>query len=1056
MIAPWPGETAAGRWHTSVPYGLAATIVDSAPASLASQQIWKPHPKQEGPTWWKADLGQKQTVRAVRVEWVKPGPVSVTAELSTDGVNWRPWSRANRKTEDEAESIITAAPAEAQYVRLEFNPSQFEGTRTIQILLGGRPGAATAWAPRIQRVWYEELRKYTPDDGFHRSDYADGDWKPIQVPGYWEVQRFSPPTWWQPDDTVGCYRRTFDVPESWRGRHVRLRFEGVNNSAQIWINGEEIGYHESGFTAFEYDVSPHLRYGDRNTIAVRVQKWTLTHEYDTDDVWFLGGIWRSVYLYSLPAARIDDYWIRTELDRDYRDAVLRARVTLRSAGAVRDASVEGELYDSSGSTVPLGNFRAQLPLGGREAIPVELAAHVPGPRKWTAETPSLYSLLLRLRVGNTVVHEFRTTVGFRQVEVRGASILLNGVPITIRGVVTTRANPTDADEPREQMFAREIRLLKEGNINAIRSHTTPLEEDFLDLCDRHGIYVIPDVPDVWVNEYDFRYLTDGNVLRAREIFEQHKNRASVIAWHIGNENGLSSVYRGMGQAALWLHEADTTRPVMICSNRADLAEFGTAINDQHYSPMTREEFLKPAAAPVVFGEFHALPEEIARLRDRGFVETWGRSFQLEWAEFRKRPWVAGGLICCWDDGSVNGDPGPRQWGVVDSKRQAKAVHYHIRKVFSPVQLALESVELQDGRVIANVAVQNEFNFTDLSGFRFQWRFTAFGKELRAGEEKWRVQPGNSARMEIAVELPGIPDRLEVSVIDTEGYAVQSESFPLRGTIRPAQDAREILSRIGAGEERSRALLRVRATSQGELTVTDAKGAELMRVQSLLFQRGRSREANVPIGALTCGEPAMRSESWSVPCSVEGKVAGSMVLELKPGTAHVSWNVTAAEELALREAGTVVRVAPAFTRLSWNRDSLWNAGEPGTHDGPLETNVPIEKFTAGISRRNIYWAEWKDSDRALLLIPDIARAALRSTQDGAFVVSDLLGAGDFLGKFDHDTIEQKVLAGERIAGGFTVVLLTPAQTLALDALPASAKDLTWSRRSAPPPSAGRAR
>jgi beta-galactosidase len=159
---------------------------------------------------------------------------------------------------------------------------------------------------------------------------------------------------------------------------------------------------------------------------------------------------------------------------------------------------------------------------------------IEAPHKWTAETPYLYTLVLRLKIDGRVVEEFKNTVGFRQVEVQGSRIVVNGVPIGIRGVVTTRANPNDAGESREKIFAREIRLLKEANINTIRSHTTPLEEDFLNLCDSAGIYVMPDIPYVWVPESDFRYLTDGVLARARDVFEQHKNHPSVILWHVGN------------------------------------------------------------------------------------------------------------------------------------------------------------------------------------------------------------------------------------------------------------------------------------------------------------------------------------------------------------------------------------------------------------------------------------------------------------------------------------------------------------------------------------------
>ena len=214
----------------------------------------------------------------VRVNWVKPSSVTVNAELSSDGTKWTPWasSVADGKSPD---TWIGGAATRARFVRLQFAPAQFPGTRQIEVFLSGPDGSLTPWLPLPQRAWYEELRKYEPSDGFHLPGYDDSSWASIGVPSYWEVAKFSEPTWWQPDDAVGYYRRSFTVPGNWQGRQVRLRFEGVNNSAQVWVNGQEVAYHESGFTVFELDVTPYVKFGQPNIIAVRACKWTLTHEY---------------------------------------------------------------------------------------------------------------------------------------------------------------------------------------------------------------------------------------------------------------------------------------------------------------------------------------------------------------------------------------------------------------------------------------------------------------------------------------------------------------------------------------------------------------------------------------------------------------------------------------------------------------------------------------------------------------------------------------------------------------------------------------------------------
>ncbi len=1033
MIAPWPSRVPEGRWQTAAPWPLSATILDTAPPSTGSQQLWKPHPDQKGASWWRADLGQKQAVSAFRIRWVKPAQVTVAAEVSDDGIRWTAWSKTVSRP-DEIETTVHGPATSARHVRLTFDPAHFEGTQKIDVFWTEPDGSKTLWQPRLQRAWYEALRKFSPVDGFPLPAYRDADWKDITVPGYWEVQRFSEPTWWQPDDAVGYYRRTFTLPPAWRDRTIRLRFEGVNNSAEVWVNGHEIGFHESGFTAFEFDVTPHLKFDGENSIAVRVAKWTLTHEYDTDDAWFLGGIWRDVYLYSLPASRMDDYWVRTEFDPQYRDAVLRAQIRLRTGEPHRaqNCTIEGVLYDADGTAVSLEGFRAQLTLAGRDALPVELASVVRSPRQWTAETPYLYSLVLRLRVDGVVRQEIKTAFGFRQVEVKGHSILLNGVPLKLRGVVTTRANPNDAGESWDKIFLREIRILKEGSINAIRSHTTPLEEDFLDLCDRYGIYVIPDVPDVWVNEHDFRNLTEGNVQRAAETFEQHKNHTSVIAWHIGNENGPSSAFRGMGRAALWLHEADRTRPVMICGDRADLAEFGTEVNDLHYFPMSKEQFKNPTSAPVLFGEFHAVHSQIARQQDQGFIETWGRSFKLEWAEFEKRPWVAGGLICCWDDGSVNGNLGPRQWGVVDSKRQAKPVHQQIREVFCPVRLALTSLDVRRSPALV---VSNGYNFTDLAGYRFSWKLLEAGSTVRSGTETCRLAPGNSVRLPLGLPSESSAEVLEVEVFDSLGYSIRKQLFRLATSQGPTT-VQELLRDVGVAATGVGKTYQVKSDPPAQLRILGEAGQELLTVGGLVVEQGRSKQGTTPVDPLSYGQVQLNANSWLVPVTMAGKLHGSMRVDFGASWIRVSYDLTAAEAVAVTESGIRLRPAAEFTRITVNRNALWS--------GWLEVFQPAELLKS-VSRRDLLWSTWSSGNGALLISPIAGVSHVRPDGDPRnLVVSDFLTARDFLGKFDRETVVKNLNPGDHLTGGFTLYLLNRAQAAALEELPPWRKDLTWPR------------
>jgi hypothetical protein len=171
----------------------------------------------------------------------------------------------------------------------------------------------------------------------------------------------------------------------------------------------------------------------------------------------------------------------------------------------------------------------------------------------------------------------------------------------------------------------------------------------------------------------------------------------------------------------------------------------------------------------------------------------------------------------------------------------------------------------------------------------------------------------------------------------------------------------------------------------------------------------------------------------------------MRLEFGPAWVKVSYDLTAPEALALREAGVGLKLDPRWTAISWNRQSLWNAGQPATADGPLQLDVPLTGLAGAISRRNVLWARLTAPGAAMVLVPSSAATNLRSAGTNEVVVSDYLGAGDFLGKFDRDTIERKLAAGDRLSGGFTLFLLTPEQARAMQSLAQPGQDLTWTRR-----------
>ncbi len=1026
----------AGRMKTAPPYPVSSTLLGIGAPEL-TRQLWRPHPEQTGPTWWRADFGGERRLAGVRLRWANPRKaVSVEALVAVTGSEWQTWAHG-ASTAGEGETTIQAPRRRARSLKLVFSPSQFDGVKSIEVLLEDGNGSVATWAPTVKKAWYEEVRQFTPADGFEKEGFDDGAWPPIKVPGTWDAQGFSEPTWWQPDDTVGYYRRHFRVPEAWTGRHVRLRFEGVNSSAQVWVNGHELPLHESGLTAFEYDVSSYVRPGADNLIALRVAKWTLTEDYDTDDAWILGGIWRDTYLYALPAQRIDDYTVRTEFDSKYRDAILRVQLRLAAApeSGVHRAVVEGSLYDQAGHEVLLEGLRSSgllTPSGSNQ----ELAAQVPQPAKWTAETPSLYWLRLRLRIDDREVQDFRARIGFRQVEVRGDRLLLNGAPLHLRGAVTTRSNPYEGPEDPARVFQRELRLLKESNMNALRSHTTPLEEGFLDLCDEHGIYVVPDVPYVWLNEYDHRFLIDGLLQRTREVYAQQKNRPSVILWHIGNENLETSAYLGGGQAAAWLVENDPSRPVAICGNVADAGEKHTTITDDHYRIDAYSDGANGNHRPVLFGELNAVPEEVHELRDRGFVESWGRSLKLIWEQLLRRPWVAGGLICCWDDGAVNGNIGPKQWGILDSRRQPKTPLYHARKTFAPVRLALVSQSFSGGIFEAALAITNRYDFTDLAGFTFAWQLRRGVAAVATGVEKWRVPPGQMRTCPLKVESAAA-DRLWVEVFDPKNYSVQKEEFVLDGTLLPLKAAELLVqANLRPGPATGLASYHAKWDATRGLEIQDRRGRPLLSAQLLFREPTAHQRLNQDLGTLDYAKAQADAGGLSIPFTIrrDRSTAASGVLRFEYGASRVTvqYQMEALTELTVREAGLRLALSPDDWQAGWNRAPLWSLGPEGALEDARE-HASLKALQETGSLRELYWLALEGSGGSLLATPSGERFHLRAgNAPGVLMLDDFLSTNHFLGRYDTDTVEKKLKPQEKLSGGLTLYLLRAAQTGAVRA------------------------
>ena len=421
---------------------------------------------------------------------------------------------------------------------------------------------------------------------FYRSDSPTHDWEDINVTSVWELQGYGTPYYlafsYPPalsvrrrripsiDHTanpVGSYRMSCFIPESWRGRRIFLHLGGVKSACYVWVNGDQIGYSQGSMTPAEFDITRSIIPGG-NTIALEVYRFCDGSYLEDQDMWFFSGIHRDVYLYAEPSIHMRDIYTRCTFDRDYIDAELlvdtwlkrqQGPTTVRLTIRMGLESGRQRLRDQDFQTI--AERRIEIIDDER----VSFSIPVPAPRKWTAETPDLYRLVFCLTDLHGDPIEMKTLLfGFRTVEIRGHEFLINGRPILFKGVNRHEFDPDQGYVVSKALRTRDVELMKQHNINAVRTSHYPNDPHLYELADRYGLYVI-DEADVETHGIRRKHIPGGDpvwreavVDRCERMVLRDRNHASIVMWSLANESGHGLNFSLMREAVLQL---DQTRPI---------------------------------------------------------------------------------------------------------------------------------------------------------------------------------------------------------------------------------------------------------------------------------------------------------------------------------------------------------------------------------------------------------------------------------------------------------------------------------------------------------------
>ncbi|MDO8685826.1 MAG: glycoside hydrolase family 2 TIM barrel-domain containing protein, partial [Clostridiales bacterium] len=451
------------------------------------------------------------------------------------------------------------------------------------------------WYCSLNGSWKFFLAKRVNDTpaNFMEPNYPDRSWDSIDVPSNWQMQGYDIPIYtnatypipanppYVPEENpTGLYRRKFAIPENWDGRRILIVFDGVDSAFYLWINGEKVGYSQGSRTPAEFDITPYIVKGE-NLIAAQVLRWSDGTYLEDQDMWRMSGIYRDVYMFCTSHVHIRDFFIRTELDKAYKDAILKMRVNIRNYSVIKADShqVVLRLYDTAGNKVlekSAGQGTGIIHSGNE--ISINLVENINNPSKWSAEKPELYTVTLSLIDGsNNIIEVESSKIGFRQVEIKGGKILINGAEVYFRGVNRHEHDDVTGKTVSKESMIRDIKLMKQFNFNAVRTSHYPDCPTWYELCDQYGIYLIDEADlechglasfyhrneneDGWTSPVDFSndpQWLNAYMQRCVRMVERDKNHPSVIMWSLGNESGYGYNHDAM---AGWIHGYDRTRPV---------------------------------------------------------------------------------------------------------------------------------------------------------------------------------------------------------------------------------------------------------------------------------------------------------------------------------------------------------------------------------------------------------------------------------------------------------------------------------------------------------------
>ncbi len=850
------------------------------------------------------------------------------------------------------------------------------GSVPQEFAAGGFQRALTPVDFALRRVELSQGWRFAldPPAGFERPRFDDGKWSPIAVPAHWEMAGF------RSASGRGGYRVRFSAPPAVafgtphpnpsprkRGEgpgRVVMRFDGVYSGARVWLNGTEVARHEGGFTPFEADVTDLVR--AENVLALEVLEHTnVSDNLDKMSLYAdfpLSGIIRKVTLFRVPEVHVE----AIEQSCTFAAGVARiqgaVRMINRSQGAIRHGVAMISLIEPGGKTV--ASTLIKLPaIDASAAGEASFALTVPHPRPWSAEKPNLYTLRVELSNGSAPLQTLNQRIGLRETQVAGSEVLINGRPVKFRGTCHHDSHPMLGRAVTPALTRQDLRMMREANLNAVRtSHYPPIPE-LVEYADEMGLYVEDEASFCWVGVADDLRNVPRILQLTGELLARDRNHPSVFMWSLSNESEFGFAFQRSHE---WVRRVDPSRPTAAATSA--WLEIATLHNPISVARIAENEKLdKPLFFDEAWCIFQGIFGDVAEMWvDPGIRDYYAAPLREVYSAFMKSKSTQGSMIWCWSDDlfsvpgrgleygrettkshfvdDVYGLPGrgivgDAPWGVVDGWRRRKPEFWIVKKLHSPVKMAERGVDLSKA---VRLAVANEYDFTNLSEIRATYAVGA-----RSGTVRLNVPPRSSGRMTI----PAIPafrpgEDLRIAFRTPSGELIDEYRFP---TAVPFDSAWRVEPRpIALHEETVLAGQNVHLVGDGFELAFDRSGGYLRRcvrgVWPLLLEfpalhvlRADAPEAPVPSRNEWRLEAVdVKKEALNVRVNLKGRYrefeGGYDLLVTPEGeiTVHSRFKYTGAETL-VREIGWRFSVPRSCDTLSWRRQAEWGV-YPADHIG----------------------------------------------------------------------------------------------------------------------------